>query len=82
MRCALGEESRLTSVTFLSKNRECYKCGHKCGQSEEKKTDVNIAVRLLTDVYDDRFDTAIVISGDSDLVPPIKSVRGRFRGNT
>ena len=65
---------------FLSKNRECYKCGHKWQQSEEKKTDVNIAVRLLTDVYDDRFDTAIVISGDSDLVPPIKSVRGRFRG--
>lgn len=39
---------------------------------------MNIAVRLLEDAYDDRFDTAMVISGDSDLVPPVKSVRSRF----
>jgi len=35
-------------------------------------------VRLLDDAYDDRFDVAIVISGDSDLVPPIESIRKRF----
>ena len=63
---------------FLSKNRKCFACGHKWQQSEEKKTDVNIAVRLLDDAFDDRFDTAIVISGDSDLVPPIRSVRARY----
>ena len=62
---------------FLSKGRQCFACGHQWQQSEEKKTDVNIAVRLLDDAYDDRFDTAIVISGDSDLVPPIESVRAR-----
>ena len=63
---------------FISKNRQCKSCDHKWQQSEEKKTDVNIAVRLLEDAYDDRFDTAIVISGDSDLVPAIKAVRARF----
>lgn len=63
---------------FLSKDRECFKCGNKWQQSEEKKTDVNIAVRLLDDAFDDGFDAAIVISGDSDLTPPIKSVRTRF----
>jgi len=63
---------------FISKERLCKSCGHAWRQSEEKKTDVNIAVRLLDDAYDDRFDTAVVISGDSDLVPPIKSVRARF----
>jgi len=62
----------------ISKERRCKSCGHAWRQSEEKKTDVNIAVRLLDDAYDDRFDTAVVISGDSDLVPPIKSVRARF----
>ena len=29
---------------------------------EEKKTDVNIAINLLEDAYQDKFDTAILIS--------------------
>ncbi len=41
-------------------------------------TDVNIATHLLLDAFDDRFDTAIVISGDSDLSPPIRAVLSRF----
>lgn len=63
---------------FLTKSRRCHLCGHSWQQSEEKKTDVNIAVRLLNDAYDGAFDVAIVISGDSDLVPPVQSVRSRF----
>jgi uncharacterized LabA/DUF88 family protein len=47
-------------------------------KNEEKKTDVNIAVALLDDAYDDRFDIAVVVSGDSDLAPPIVSVLNRF----
>ncbi len=41
-------------------------------------TDVNISVELMTDVYHDRFDSAFIISGDSDLVGPIKAVRKLF----
>ena len=41
-------------------------------------TDVNIAAQLLSDAYDDKFDTALVISGDSDLTTPIKMVLERF----
>jgi len=41
-------------------------------------TDVNIAVRLLTDAMDDAFDTAMIVSADSDLVPPVEAVRKRF----
>lgn len=33
---------------------------------------------MLEDAYDDCVDTAIVISGDSDLAPPIEAVRRRF----
>ena len=39
---------------------------------------MNIAVRLLNDAYDDRFDMAMMVSGDSDLVPIVESVRKRF----
>ena len=30
-------------------------------------TDVNIAVEMLADAYEDRFDVALLVSGDSDL---------------
>jgi uncharacterized LabA/DUF88 family protein len=49
---------------------------------EEKMTDVQIAVQLLGDAVDDRFDTALVISADSDLAPPISAVRSRFPRKT
>ena len=63
---------------FLSKPVTCRKCNTQWTKDEEKRTDVNIAVRLLNDAYDDRFDMAMVISGDSDLVPAVESVRERF----
>ena len=63
---------------FLSKQRKCRNCRSTWLQHEEKKTDVNIAVRLLDDAFDDRFDIAVIISGDSDLAPSIKSVRLRY----
>ena len=43
------------------------KCGSKWIGHEEKMTDVNIATQLLIDAYDDGFDCALVISGDSDV---------------
>ncbi len=64
---------------FLSKEVRCFQCGNVRRKSEEKKTDVNIAVRLLEDAADDSFDVAIVMSGDSDLAPPIESVLRRHR---
>ena len=41
-------------------------------------TDVNIAVELLKDAYDDAFDTALLISADSDLVSPVQVVLSHF----
>ncbi|MDZ7685278.1 MAG: NYN domain-containing protein [Gammaproteobacteria bacterium] len=41
-------------------------------------TDVNIAVQLIADAFDDHFDTALIISADSDLTTPVQFVRDRF----
>lgn len=41
-------------------------------------TDVNIAVQMLVDAIHDKYDVALLISGDSDLVPPIKAVHKNF----
>lgn len=63
---------------YLEKQRRCRKCGATWADYEEKMTDVNIAVQLLADAFDDAFDTAFLISGDSDLTEPIARVRQRF----
>lgn len=57
---------------------KCRKCGNTESVPHEKKTDVNIAVEMLMDAYADVFDTAMLISADSDLVPPITAIRRLF----
>ena len=63
---------------FLPKRGTCPRCGLIRETYEEKMTDVNIAVELLGDAQDDAFDTAIVISGDSDLSGTVETVRRRY----
>ena len=45
---------------------------------EEKRTDVNIAIRMLDDAYRGLCERQVLVSGDSDLVPAIQMVRQRF----
>lgn len=63
---------------YLEKPRQCRQCGAQWMDYEEKMTDVNIAVQLLADAFDDRFDTALLISGDSDLTTPVCKLRAQF----
>lgn len=44
-------------------------------KTEEKGSDVNLATHLLHDAHLNRFDIAVVVSNDSDLLEPIKLVR-------
>lgn len=60
---------------YLQKEVRCRKCGSGWLNYSEKMTDVNIATELLTDAFHNRFDTAILVSGDSDLVGPVVAVR-------
>ncbi len=63
---------------YLAKDQRCFNCGNTYTRHEEKMTDVNIACHMLTDAMDCRFDVAFVLSGDSDLVPPVRTVRERW----
>jgi uncharacterized LabA/DUF88 family protein len=45
----------------------------------EKGIDVKIATDLLVGAFDDKYDTAIVVSSDSDLVPAMDWVRKRMK---
>lgn len=59
---------------FKEKIRSCHKCGNRWLDHEEKETDVNIALHLLHDAFQDKFDRALLISGDSDLAPAVRTV--------
>lgn len=48
-------------------------------KTEEKGSDVNIATHLIVDAFDSKFDTAAVISNDSDLALPVRVVCTRFK---
>ena len=58
--------------------RQCRNCGFEDKVPNEKMTDVNIAVEILKDAYEDKFDVALLISADSDLVPPVKALKELF----
>lgn len=63
---------------FRSDPWQCDNCGVVKQVRSEKKTDVNIAVEIMTDAFTDLFDTALVISADSDLVPVVLAVKRLF----
>ena len=60
---------------YLKKWAECKKCGNRWPAFEEKMTDVNIATEMIFDALDNNYDTAFLISADSDLVPPVERIR-------
>ena len=62
----------------LAKTMSCSNCGSTWKTYEEKMTDVNIAVELLGDAQDNVFDTAIIVSADSDLAGPVRAVGERY----
>lgn len=75
---ALASHSpRVTVVDgrFQEKPRRCRGCGAAWTVYEEKETDVNIAAALIEDAVLDRYDTALLISADSDLCPAIGTMK-------
>jgi len=63
---------------FQTSSAMCSACSHQWNETKEKMTDVNIATEMITDAFQNQFDVAILISGDSDLVPPIRAIRCFF----
>ncbi len=60
---------------YLAKERKCFNCSNRWTDHEEKGTDVNIAVQMLLDAMHDEFDTALLLSADSDLAGPVQAIQ-------
>lgn len=48
-------------------------------KTEEKGSDVNIAAHMINDGYQGKYEAAIVVSNDSDLIEPIRIIRNDLR---
>ena len=60
---------------FLKKTITCRKCTNTHVTYEEKESDVRIATRMISDVVTKKCDVTILVSADSDLIPPIELIR-------
>lgn len=60
---------------FYDKPRNCTGCGRTWMSHEEKMTDTAIGVNLVADAFTDEYDTALLVGGDTDIVPAIKMVK-------
>ncbi len=54
----------------------------KIFKTEEKGSDVNLAVHILNDAWLDRYDCAVIISNDSDLAEPLRIIREQHKQKT
>lgn len=63
---------------FKKKNIKCKICEKEFSKHEEKETDVNIAVHMIDAAHSDEVDYIILISGDTDLSPAIKFIKGNY----
>ena len=69
---------KLVFGEFKERTRWCPTCRKHFKHHEEKQTDVNIAIELLRKAVEDLYDTAFIMSGDSDLIPAIRAVKQTF----
>lgn len=72
---ALGTRPSITIVEgrFQEKTFTCRQCGSGWKSYEEKESDVNLAVKLVEITARDEYDTALLVSGDSDLCPAVRT---------
>ncbi len=76
----LGKKMRILSINpfFLKWLQFLFPIRIRYQTFEEKQTDVNIAVKIVEYGFRDFYDHVFLISGDSDLVSAVKTIKKRF----
>lgn len=68
----------VTQGRYQAKTVTCFHCNTPRVVHEEKETDVNIAVSLVSDAASGAMDSALIVSADSDLAPAVRAAK-QFR---
>jgi uncharacterized LabA/DUF88 family protein len=73
-----GDKFEVVRGKYLKKMIQCPNCNYAISRPEEKKTDVNVAVRIIRDCVEDKTDVIVLVSGDSDMLPPIEFIQQKY----
>ena len=73
------EKFEIVRGKYIDKQITCPYCSASINRPEEKRTDVNISVRMIADCVRDNTDTIILVSADSDLIPPIDFINKQYK---
>jgi len=63
---------------FYEKQVTCRLCKGTYSIAEVKRTDVNISVRMMADCSTNNVDTLVLVSADSDFMPPLQFIRENY----
>lgn len=63
---------------FKAKDVKCPACGRTYKRHEEKETDVAIAAKLLDVLARSQCDAVILVTGDTDQIPAIRTAKALF----
>jgi uncharacterized LabA/DUF88 family protein len=55
--------------------KECQNCNYKSLKFQEKGVDVGIAIELLKNFYENKYNKIVLVSSDTDLIPAVKLSR-------
>jgi len=78
MRCLRGSGIRVHLGSFKGKVVKCRHCNRESLHHEEKETDVAIAAKLFELCHSGAVDSFVLVTGDTDLVPAVKTCRTLF----
>lgn len=78
IRCLESAGIHINLGRFKEKSVYCDKCKSTIIKHEEKETDVAIAVKLLEVFSTNECDTAVIMTGDTDLSPAVKTSQTLF----
>jgi hypothetical protein len=73
-----GSGAKVEMGKFKRKTVWCATCQQKLPKYEEKESDVAMATRLLSLLVTDACDTAVLVTGDTDLAPAIRAAKALF----
>lgn len=73
-----GERFEVVRGKYLEKQMVCPFCKTAFSRPEEKKTDVNISIRMIRDCIHNATDAITLVSADTDLMPPLELIKREF----
>lgn len=76
--CLVATGVSVELARFKKKQFKCIHCGQTIKRFEEKETDVAVASKLLEVCCTGQCDTAMIMTGDTDIVPAVRTAQRLF----